>query len=89
MRLRRMVLADLTVGICAGRVEVAQRGPTQAVRLAIPFQHLFHKQFRVPIRVNRLLRMQLGNWQFNRIPVRGTRRGKNDHLYLAVHHRVQ
>jgi hypothetical protein len=78
MRFRIMRLADLRVHVRARRVEVAQGNPLQSICLAIPAQHFFNEQFRLAVRVHRILRMSLIDRKRLRFAIRGARGGKDN-----------
>ena len=61
VRLRIVILADLAVGIGAGGVEVAERRVAEAVRLPVPVQHLLDGELGLAVRVDRVLRVVLGD----------------------------
>jgi hypothetical protein len=63
MRLRLMQLADGSVGMSAGCVEVTQRNRAQSVGDSISSQRVFEEQLCRAVRIDGHLRGRLGNGQ--------------------------
>ena len=87
--LRRMILADLTLGVGAGRVEIPQRDVADVVRAAEMRQRVFDRQLRLAVAVDRLLRMRLDNRRLDRLAVCRARRRKDKVLDRLLRHRLQ
>ena len=89
MRLRAVVLADFTVSIGTGRIEVAQRRPLQSVRRAVPVQHLFDEQLGLAVRVHGPLWVIFGDWHHIGNAIGGTGRGEHDAPHVRLMHGIQ
>jgi len=84
-----VILADLTVRIGAGGVEIAQCGPLQPVSFLVPAQHPLHEELRFAIRIDGRLRMILGDGDTHRLAVSGAGGRKNDPRNPLVQHGAQ
>jgi hypothetical protein len=73
MNLGGMVLADLSLGIGAGGVEIAKRHGVDAVCALEVWKGTLDGELGFPIRVDGSLRMRLGDRGFHRFAVRGAR----------------
>ena len=71
MRLRIVVLAKLPFRVGAGSVEVTQGRPSQPMDVPIPMQQPFDHKLRLAIRIHRLLRMILGDWNGDALAIGG------------------
>ena len=89
VRLRRMILADVAVGIGAGGVEVAQRRVAEAVGLSVPAQHSLDGQLGLAVRVDRVLGMALGDRNLPWLAVGRAGRGEDQIADADGDHRVQ
>ncbi len=78
MDLRRVILADLAVGIGAGRVEVAQRDRMDAVRALEVRQRALDGELRLAVAVDRLLRMRFRDRRLDRLAVGRARRREHE-----------
>src|SRR5205823_11226683 len=73
MGFRIVVFADGSIGAGAGGVEVAQGRITPTIGGRVVGQGPFHRQFSAPVRVDRSLRLVLGDGNFDGHAVGGTR----------------
>jgi hypothetical protein len=87
--LGRVVLAELAVRVGARGVEVAQRGPAQAVGVAVPVQHALDEELRVAVRVERQQRVVLGDGHLGGAAVDGRRRREHDVAHAVRDHGVE
>ena len=84
-----VTLAQIAVGICAGRVEIAQRRVAQAVRCGEIAKHFFDGTFGCAIRIDRcaggLFRDRHGLW----LAIDGRGTGKDERSDTLVDHGTQ
>src|SRR6266702_8513116 len=73
-----MPFADLSLGICAGSVEVAQDQGAKALIAIEVFQYLLDDELASAIRIDRQLRVPLVHWDRGGDSVCGAGRGEHD-----------
>ena len=84
MSLRIVLFPDLSVGVCAGRVKIAQGHPAQSVGRPVPVEEPFHHALRLSVRVDGVLEVVFGDGHLPRNPISRAGRGENGVAYSHV-----
>ena len=89
VNLRVVVLAEVSVRVRPGRVEVAQRDRPKAVGAPVVAQGMLDRQLRVPVRVDGVGGVLLADGRRHRVAVHGAGRRQHQPIHPARAHRVQ
>ncbi len=89
MGFRIVLFAQFAVGVCAGRVEVAETDGAQPVGAAVPAEHAFEKEFGLRVGAERVGGAVFNQRQLRLRPINGTAGGEDEFADTCIQQRVE